>query len=135
MFSSSSSTNVVELLTLLLGMTFLLAGLWLLFQTLAFLSSARQTIAMVVELERSLDEDTYYPIVEFTTADGVTLRAKIPIASKPPRQIGDMVPILYNSRQPEDIRENTFMGMWVFPSLTIGAGVLITLIGVLLVLT
>ncbi len=144
MFGGPSSTNIGELVIFLVGLTFLLAGFWLFFRTLAFLGVAKQTTGNVVDVEERVSEDPdtvgrvqeyYYAIIEFTTADGATVRAKSQIGHGRPPRIGDTVSILYDPRRPEDIREATFTGTWLFPSLTIGIGGLATLIGVLLLLS
>lgn len=50
----------------------------------------------------------YYPIVEFTTADGQTVRATSPIGSNPrPGRVGDAAVVYYDPRDPQRVVVDT----------------------------
>lgn len=50
----------------------------------------------------------YYPIVEFRTADGETVRATSPVGSNPrPGRVGDVAVVHYDPRDPERVVVDT----------------------------
>ncbi|MFQ3630698.1 DUF3592 domain-containing protein [Roseiflexus sp.] len=135
MLTLLSSTTVVGLLLLPMGLLILLVGIWLYVRAQRFVGAARQTTARVVDMQMDEAGETYYPIFEFTTVEGTMLRAKGPTGSYPPaHQVGDTVSILYDPQRPADVREYKFKDLWALPSIAIGFGGLFTLICLLLLL-
>jgi hypothetical protein len=72
-----------------------------------------RTTGSVVDLERRVDPGAgpgvvYFPVLEFSTADGEQMRAVSKTSGQPP--VGKQVPILYDPANPGVAEINTFMG-------------------------
>jgi hypothetical protein len=67
-------------------------------------------------------QDFYYPVVEFTAADGRTRTLQMSEGSNPPSyETGDEVVVLYNPEKPLDVRIQSFGSsalMWILPGIT-----------------
>jgi len=67
-------------------------------------------------------QDYYYPVVEFTAADGRTRTLQLSEGSNPPSyETGEEVVILYNPEKPIDARIQSFGSdalMWILPGIT-----------------
>ncbi len=136
MLSLVSPVIIVGLVLLPMSLLILLVGVWLYLRTRGFISTAGQATARVVALQMDEAGEVYYPIFEFTTADGKMLRIKGSTGSNPPRhKVGDVVSLLYDPRRPEDARERKFLDLWALPSMAIGLGGLCTTILVLFLLS
>lgn len=94
-----------------LGVFFLVFGLVLAGASASFLSEAKRSRGSVVALEwreEDLGEDrtpVAYPVVEFTSADGMPRRFQSSTGSNPPsHEKGERVEVLYRADSPEDAR-------------------------------
>ena len=79
-----------------------------------FLGRALQAIGVVQSLraERLQRTTIYFPVIQFTTASGVTVTAE----SKTSRNglfIGQKVPVLYDPNDPKNLEINSFWSRWV----------------------
>jgi flagellar basal body-associated protein FliL len=67
-------------------------------------------------------EDYYYPVVEFTAADGRTRTVQMSEGSNPPSyETGEEVVVLYNPQKPIDARiqsTDSAVLMWILPGIT-----------------
>jgi len=67
-------------------------------------------------------EDYYYPVIEFTAADGKTRRLELSEGSRPASyEAGDEVTALYDPQHPLDARIQSFGSaalMWILPAIT-----------------
>ncbi|MGW8556626.1 DUF3592 domain-containing protein [Streptomyces tubercidicus] len=119
------------------GAMFLVVGLVLAGVTASFLSDAKRTRGSVVALEwreddhgasgKALEHDmpVAYPVVEFTTAEGMPTRFRSSTGSNPPSyKKGDQVEVLYRADSPEDARINGFASLWLLPLIFGGTGLL-----------
>ncbi|MFE1175942.1 DUF3592 domain-containing protein [Streptomyces sp. NPDC058773] len=118
-----------------LGAMFLAIGLVLTGVTASFLSDAKRARGSVVALEwrdddhgasgKTLEHDTpvAYPVVEFTSADGMPRKFRSSAGSNPPSyQKGDLVEVLYRADSPEDAQVNGFASLWLLPLIFGGVG-------------
>ncbi|WP_406483169.1 DUF3592 domain-containing protein [Streptomyces platensis] len=116
-----------------LGVFFLVFGLVLAGASASFLSEAKRTRGSVVALEwreEDLGEDrtpVAYPVVEFTSADGMPRRFQSSTGSNPPSyEKGERVEVLYRADSPEDARINGFASLWLLPLIFGGTGLLMS---------
>lgn len=87
--------------------------------------SGERTTGNVVRLEESDSGEggccVYSPVIEFV-AGGQTYSFESDNASDPPAyQVGQEVPVLYDSANPETAQINSFVERWVFPIIIIPA--------------
>jgi LPXTG-motif cell wall-anchored protein len=103
--------------------------------TLEFVDSAQSASGSVVEVEARTDSDgdtLFYPVFEFTTAEGEEIQFRSNSGSNPPsRDKGEKVEILYDPNQPQNARENSFSGLWMFSTILLVFGGIFALAGVL----
>lgn len=103
--------------------------------TLEFVDSAEIASGSVVEVEsrRDSDGDTlFYPVFEFTTAEGEDIQFRSNSGSNPPsHDQGEEVEIYYDPDQPYDARENSFSGLWMLSTILLAFGGIFALAGVL----
>jgi hypothetical protein len=95
-----------------------------------FLGTALQAIGVVQSLrpERLQRTTIYFPIIQFTTASGVTVTAESK-TSKSGLSIGQKIPVLYDPNDPKNLEINSFWSRWVlvwiaafFAVLLLGSG-------------
>ena len=106
--------------------------------TRIFLNGAEHARGSVVDLvaRQSTDSDgnsstMYYPVVEFTTADGQAIRYQSSTGSNPAAQhVGDSVDMVYAPGDPQNARINSFTDLWLMPLILLGFGALFALVGV-----
>jgi hypothetical protein len=114
------------------GVLMAVIGLVSLLRTRQFLSGARETSAQVVgnHLRSASRKPSYYPVLRFQTHEGTPHEVVSPVGSNPPRyREGDQVPLLYNPANPQQVRINTFLHLWMLPLLFAGMGVAFLLVG------
>ncbi|WP_395368369.1 DUF3592 domain-containing protein [Streptomyces tubercidicus] len=121
----------IAFLLIALGAMFLVFGLVLAGVSASFLSDAKQTRGSVVALEWHEDDHgeirtpVAYPVVEFTSADGMPRRFQSSTGSNPPSyEKGERVEVLYRADFPEDARINGFASLWLLPLIFGGTGLL-----------
>jgi hypothetical protein len=79
-------------------------------------------------------QDFYYPVVEFTAADGRRRTLQMSEGSNPPSyETGDEVVVLYDPEKPLDVRIQSFGSsalMWILPGITgiLGAAFLVAVV-------
>lgn len=85
--------------------------------TLIFIERSSRTTATVVELERHQDEDgvSFSPLFSFAAPDGSVQIVHSNSSSNPPGfEIGEKVPVRYETRNPSNARIATFWQTWPF---------------------
>lgn len=76
----------------------------------------------------------YYPVVEFTQADGTLVRFSDGIGSLPADySVGTQVAIAYNPQNPQDARIYTWKRIWFVPALFIAIGLLPPVIALVII--
>ena len=99
----------------LVGTVFFSFGVYLLYDTVGFVSRSRETMATVINFDVS-KEGNYFPIFQFKDDGGSTVTARSTSGSKPPAySIGDKVSILYDPQNPTNIRVNSIIFVWLPP--------------------
>ncbi|MFF0227964.1 DUF3592 domain-containing protein [Streptomyces sp. NPDC004629] len=128
------------------GALFLGIGLVLTGVSVSFLASAERTRGTVVGMEwrydqrndrggvsrtrRVHDEPVAYPVVEFTSADGIRRTFRSDTGANPPAyEEGAGVEVRYRADSPEDARINGFASLWLLPLVFGGIGLVIAGIG------
>ncbi|MBO9338424.1 MAG: DUF3592 domain-containing protein [Chloroflexus sp.] len=110
---------------LLIGLTFTVIGLVLLFIGLFWLNATSERLkrmidgtGTVVEVTRRRigDDINYYPRIEFQTQTGETFQFESNTGgSSTSYRVGDQVPILYNPQMPQDATINSWYEIWLPP--------------------
>lgn len=110
-----------------MGFIFLAAGVGMgviclvtLARTRRFLAQAHETPAQVVgnHSRHHNRKHTYYPVLRYQTQEGTSHEVVSPVGSNPPRyREGEQVTILYNPANPQQVRINNFLNLWLMPLL------------------
>lgn len=103
-----------------LGLLILVGAVYLLVRTSAFVATAARARGKVVDLAESRNSNgsgTWHPVVSFDAGGGsYTFKSKF--GSRPaPYDIGDVVDVLYDPKNPADARIAGFRGLWLGPML------------------
>lgn len=94
--------------------------------TMQLVQSSTHTTGVVVDQRRATRGAR--PVVEFTAADGKTVRFVGATLSSPPSfHVGEQVPVLYRPATPEQARIGTFSELWLLPVILgcVGVGFLL----------
>lgn len=76
-------------------------------------------------------EVSYYPVVEFTTQQGETIRFRGSTGSAvPDYEVGTPVEVLYDPRNPYGAQMADFSQLWLGPAVVTGAGLIAFIMGV-----
>lgn len=126
--------TILPLLFLLIGLVLLGNGVGHGRRTRAFLGKARAATGRVIALERvpasSDEQETWRPVIEFTTDRGYPARCKALASSNPPAYaVGERVEVLYDPARPAEGRIRSFTDLWLLPLLFGGLGALFAGIG------
>jgi hypothetical protein len=86
-----------------------------------------ETEGTIVDLVASSDGDTYAPIIEFSTSDGVVRRFEHTVFSTAAAEIGTSVDVLYDPADPDRAVVHSAAGFWIGPIVfgTVGVTALI----------
>lgn len=111
----------------------MLAGAFAIYSsTASFLERSVSAQGTVVELIRSRSSDSvsYYPVVEFTAANGRQVEFQSNSGSSPPSyNQGEQVSVLYEPSSPEAAKINGFFSLWGGALIIAGFGSVFGLIG------
>jgi hypothetical protein len=124
------------MLLLLVGLALLVFGSLFGFTTYRRVRTWTHTPGRVVEVVTEIGDEggaITLPLVEYTTSDGQVMRAR-PYEARGTRlsasyQVGDRVEVIYNPANPGDMFLNDFTHVWFLPALTLGLGLLASVIG------
>jgi hypothetical protein len=104
-------------------------------RTLDFIADSSRAAGSVVEMQTRQDSEgdtLFYPVVEFTTAEGETVRFQSSTGSAPPAfEVGEEVEVLYDPALPENARISSFIDLWLFPTILLAFGGIFVLFGVI----
>ncbi|BAL98825.1 hypothetical protein CLDAP_07860 [Caldilinea aerophila DSM 14535 = NBRC 104270] len=100
---------------------------------IAAMLPAEGQIVQVIPLANSKGKALFYPIVEFCTAEGQTIRFQGSTGSNPPaHRVGDKVQVRYDPQSPESAVVDSW-DLWLPSILFIGTGGFFVLVGFLFV--
>ena len=135
---SPQKIKMIGMVCLLVGLCLLGGALKLFLDTRAFLSSAKETTGVVVDLERKRDEDstTYAPVFRFKDATGVEYTVTSSVSSKPAaHNVGASVPVLFDPQSPRNAKINSFRDLWFGATICATLGLVFSMIGLFRVLS
>lgn len=103
-----------------------------------FMDRAERASGTVVEVVARSGTDSngnpttyYYPVVEFRTASGQSVRQQAATGSNPPsHRVGETVEMVYDPSDPQGARINDFTSIWLLPAVLLGIGAIFALAGV-----
>jgi Protein of unknown function (DUF3592)/TIR domain len=131
----SGALNTMLYIVLGIGAVFAVVGLGLFISQMRFLSRAKGTTARVVNLLRESSDQggtVYRPQLEYVGPTGQTAHVTLSVASDPPEYaVGDVVPILFDPKQPSSAIPDTFWGRWLFAIIFGGVGILVCVGGMI----
>ena len=118
-----------------IGAVFTVIGAFMLHGTQRFVASASTTQGTVVDWALHHDSDDggsmYYPIVQFTTADGQPIEFEGSTGSSYRAfSKGAQVKVYYDAQDPQQARIGVFSELWLWDYLLLGMGILFMAIGV-----
>ena len=102
-----------------------------------FVANATEVSGIVVDVtvNRNDGSTTYKPTVSYVDMNGVKQTGQTFLSSSTynfPR--GSKINILYDPRDPSSIRINSWFGLWGFPSIFLGVGLLLAVIAIIVAL-
>ena len=110
---------------LVVGVATQIGALLLLRRPLRQLRAGGTTQGIVVSNEESMYASAggqpslfFFPVVEFTTGEGRSIRFTSDSGRRIARPKGSRVRVLYDPRNPEDASMATFSTLWMFPLVT-----------------
>ena len=107
------------------GVASMTVGFLALRQARTFVRRAQRAIGHVVDLYSYVGHQSAgtAPVVEFETADGRTIRFASRAGSNPSMyKRGDSVGVLYDPARPEAAKVDSFLALWLGPTIFIGVG-------------
>ena len=102
-----------------------------------FLDKAERTHGTVLEVveRKTGDGTTYYPVYSFVDVYGTRHKIYSKTGSYPPSyKVGDSIPIFYDPENPENIKRDSFVSLWMGSVIAGALGLIPFLIGVLFLL-
>ena len=125
------SFRLIAIVICLFAILPLALGGWGYFRTTNFIataSSAQGEVIDLIENNGSEGGSTYAPRIKFTESSGKVIEATSSTSSSPPRyQPGDVIEILYDSKNPQDFRTTDWFSLWGLAIIGLSIGGFITL--------
>lgn len=125
-------------IAVIIGIVVALFGWNIRAQTVAFVQNASRAngtvvaVVPVTKIENNQEKTLFYPVIEFVTEDGETIRYQDSTGSNPPRhKVGDQVQVLYDPQNPKHAQEESFLSLWLPSTALLSMGGLFVLFGVL----
>ena len=115
-----------------IGLGLLAVALVLVFSTRSFLARAETVTGTVVEMRptRSNQSTSYSPVVDYTTAEGRTIRHYSSFATNPPSyHVGEKVTVYYLKDDPEKAKLEGFFSLWGVSLILGGLGFIFFCVG------
>ena len=102
-----------------------------------FVANATEVSGIVVDVTVNQNDGstTYKPTVSYVDLNGIKQTGQTFLSSSSynfPR--GSKINILYDPRDPSSIRMNSWFGLWGFPSIFLGVGILLAVIAIIVAL-
>lgn len=123
--------RLVTVILLLFGAPFACLGLYEAAEVQGAINSGGQAQGTVVDNSYQTTQDgttisgAYYPVVEFSTGEGQTVRFTDGIGSLPPDyEVGATVRVLYDPAEPQAARLWSWKRLWFAPTLFLAIGLL-----------
>ncbi|HXC35501.1 MAG TPA: DUF3592 domain-containing protein [Candidatus Acidoferrales bacterium] len=118
------------------GLSLLVAvGSWI--HLLHFTHVAVHTTGVIIEMREHAGKNgsiTYAPTFRFQDSKGLEHTVSSTVSESPPAyNIGDNVPILYISSEPQSARIDRFLQLWALPILTAIGGSFFLLVGLIVI--
>lgn len=134
--SSMSAAKVVAVTFLLIGSVFLVIGAgfgWFSWSLLSVAQRAEGTVVRLVS-NQALDYDhsSVAPVVEFHI-EGERHEFRSWLSTSPPQfDVGEKVTVLYDPRDPQHARIESFVTLWLFPVIFGGIGAVMFLVAIVI---
>jgi len=132
MTKNKNGARVFKIVFGIMGMIFFVAGAILTFLAYDFMNNALPVTGRVVSVEVVTGDDStsYKPTIRFVDFEGRKQRGQTFMSSSSYNfDIGEEVAILYDIRDPESLRINTWFATWGFGLIFLGASVIPFVIG------
>jgi hypothetical protein len=121
-----------------IGLLFIVVGAFVIGGTQRFLATSIEADGRIVDFRehQDIDDDVpmYSPVVEFTAGDGQAYRFTSSSSSSSIPKVGRQVAVLYNPEQPRDAKIKSWTSLWMLPTIFIGLGSMLFLVGLALLL-
>ncbi|MBD1900248.1 DUF3592 domain-containing protein [Trichocoleus sp. DQ-A3] len=101
-------------------------------QTQDFIKSSSSTTGTIINLKLQVSRKSraYFPVFQFQTPNGETIKVESNMGSNPPGyEIGQSVPIIYSPNNPSEAEINSFWSLWFAAIFLLGMGGLFAGIG------
>lgn len=124
------------LLLFVVGAVLTLGGIYELSRVLGIRRHGLRTEGTVVDVEETVEGDpesatlASYPVVEFTTAEGRTVRFTSRLSLPVAIEVGKAVPVRYRGDHPEHAVIDTLMRTWAMPVTLLLFGLTALIIGI-----
>lgn len=116
-----------------IGLLFLAAGAFVTWRAHTLIDVSTKADGMVIELRLSRPgsgSSGHQPVVRFTTNEGSVVEFISSISSRPPAyKIGEQVQVLYDPKDPYHAEINSFLSLWLLPSIFLLLGGVFFVIG------
>lgn len=136
MKTADKTLTIITAVFSLIGATFFGIALFSFIHTQNFIKTAASSEGVVLELktvESSLRKSrgfTYAPVVKFKTPDGKDIQFQSSTSSNPPEfSVGQTVPVLYNRSNPQEAQVDSFVQLWLLPTVFGGFGIIFMVVG------
>jgi hypothetical protein len=113
---------------LVIGLAFITLAVLIVINTRKFIAGAEYAQGTVVQMIG--DRDGYSPVVKFSTAEGREISFEQAGRSNPPGySVGEGVQVLYQPKEPDNARIDSFQELWLLPMIFGGMGLVFASIG------
>lgn len=133
MYNVPRLVSFLSMFALVMGACFAFAGSAWILSSRQFVQGAHEASGVVVDLQGVSTRrhgTRYKHVVEYRTREGEVRTYTARIALRPALySIGDTVPVHYGLRNPTDVRLGGAKGLWFWPSVLTGLGVLLMGVG------
>lgn len=133
------------IVSIVISITLLLVGMWMLYSRIILEKYGVKAVGKVIRNEKfiehtvdSLDQIiqvvVYRPIIEFETADGLSLQAICDEGSNPPiYKEGDIINIIYPSNNPKNFEVNDYPSSLAFPIALISLSIMLLIFAIVII--
>lgn len=120
-------TSRGALISLVLGLPFLMFGVKEIYQVSTFLARGEHAVGVIIEMNKGPGElSKYHPRVRFQTKEGKDIEFSPGNGSNPPMyEVNDRVRVVYNRDHPNYAVINSFVEVWLGPAIYTGLGFLL----------
>lgn len=113
--------KLVKVIFFITGLILIVLSIFLFKSSSDFIKSSSTALGVIANLER--DDDVYYPVVRFQTADNTEIEFMSSTGSNPPAySAGEKVEVLFDSNNPSEAKIKSFFSMWFATLITLAIG-------------